>query len=140
MAEVLAQIERNRMDQTRILEAIARNTSNLSGASGSGGGGGHHQRGGLSEFLRTQPPNFSRSKDPLDADDWLRLIERKLDVAQCQEHEKALFASHQLEGAALSWWENFLAMQPEGPLLMWQPGHCPISATWHFWVFQLKSK
>ena len=83
MAEVLAQIERNHMDQTRILEVIARNTSNLSGASRSGGGGGHHQRGGLSEFLRTQPPTFSWSEDPLDADDWLRLVERKLDVAQC---------------------------------------------------------
>ena len=35
-ADVLLQIERNRMDQTRILEAIARNTSVLSGASGSG--------------------------------------------------------------------------------------------------------
>ena len=81
MAEVLLQIERNRMDQTRMLEVIARNTSALSGASGSGGGGGHQPRGGLSEFLRTQPPTFSRSEDPLDADDWLRLVERKLDVA-----------------------------------------------------------
>ena len=102
------------MDNMRVLEAIAHNTSHLSGASGSGGSGGQQQRGGLSEFLRTQPPTFSRWEDPLDADDWLRLVERKLDVAQCQDHEKALFASHQLQGAALSWWENFLAMQPEG--------------------------
>lgn len=83
MAEVLAQIERNRMDQTRILVAIARNTSTLSGASGLGGGGGHQPRGRLAEFLRTQPPTFSRSEDPLEADDWLRLVERKLNVAQC---------------------------------------------------------
>lgn len=120
MAEVLAQIERNRMDHTRILEAIAQNTSNLSGASGSGGGGGHHPSGGLSEFLRTQPLTFSRSEDPLDADDWLRLVERKIDVAQCQDQEKALFASHQLEGVALSWWKNFLAMQPAGRAITWE--------------------
>lgn len=110
MAEVLALIKRNRMDQTRILEAIARNTSTLSGASGLEEGGGHHPRGGLSEFLRTQPPTFSRPEDPPDIDDWLRLVERKLDVAQCQDQEKTLFASHQLEGTTLSWWENFLAM------------------------------
>ena len=69
MAQVFAQIERNRMDQTWILEVIARNTSTLSGASGSGGGGGNQPQGGLSEFLRTQLPTFSRSEDPLDVDD-----------------------------------------------------------------------
>ena len=95
MAEVLVTIERNRAEDRRVLlEVIGRNTSAFSGTSGSGHGGGHQQRGGLAEFLRTQPPTFSRSEDPLDADDWLRLIERKLTIAQCQEHEKALFASH----------------------------------------------
>ena len=93
-----------------LLEVLSRTTSALTGASGSGQGGGHQPRGGLAEFLRTQPPTFSRSEDPLDADDWLRLIERKLRIAQCQQHEMALFASHQLEGAALSWWESYLAM------------------------------
>ena len=83
MAEVLLQIERNRSEDRRVLEVIARNTSTLAGASGSGQGGGHHPRGGLAEFLRTQPPTFSRSEDPLDADDWLRLVERKLSIAQC---------------------------------------------------------
>ncbi|MBJ4058611.1 retrotransposon gag domain-containing protein [Salmonella enterica subsp. enterica serovar Goldcoast] len=103
-----------------LLEVIARNTSALTGASGSGQGSSHQSRGGLSEFLRTQPPTFSRSEDPLDADDWLVLIERKLSVAQCQEHEKALFASHQLEGAALAWWGSFLAMQPAGHTVTWE--------------------
>ena len=98
MAEVLLQIERNRAEDRRVLlEVIARNTSAIAGASGSGGGGGHQPRGGLAEFLRTQPPTFSKSEDPLDADDWLRLVERKLRIAQCQEHEKVLFASHLLE-------------------------------------------
>ena len=95
-----------------LLEVIARNTSALTGASGSRQESGHQPRGGLAEFLRTKPPTFSRSEDPLDADDWLRLVVRKLRIARCQEHEKALFASHQREGAALSWWESFLAMQP----------------------------
>ena len=120
VAGVLLQIESNRADDRReLLEVIAHNTSALTGASGSGEGSGHHSRGGLEEFLRTQPPTFSRSEDPIDADDWLRLVERKLDIAQCQEHEKALFASHQLQGAALSWWESFLAMKPEGQDVTW---------------------
>ena len=103
MADVLLQIERGRAEDRRMMmEVITRNTTALSGASGSGQGHAHQPRGGLAEFLRTNPPTFSRSDDPLDADDWLRLVERKLRIAQCQENEKALFASHQLEGAALS--------------------------------------
>ena len=82
MAEVLLQIERNRADDRRVLlDVIARNTSALTGASGSRQGNAHQSRGGLAEFLRTQPPTFSKSEDPLDADDWLRLVERKLSIA-----------------------------------------------------------
>ena len=82
MAEVLLQIERNRSEDRRVLlEVIARNTSALTVASGSGQGSEHQPRGGLAELLRTQPPTFSKSEDPLDADDWLRLVERKLSVA-----------------------------------------------------------
>ena len=102
------------------MDVITRNTSALSGASGSGHGHAHQPRAGLSEFLRTNPPTFSRSDDPLDADDWLRLIERKLRVAQCPDNEKALLASHQLEGAALSWWESYIALWPEGHVLSWE--------------------
>ena len=68
MAEVLLQIERNRSEDKRLmLEVLARTTSALTGASGSGHGGGHQPCGGLAEFLRTQPPTFSSSEDPLDA-------------------------------------------------------------------------
>ena len=31
-----------------------------------------------------------------------------------------LFAAYFLEGAALQWWENFLAMQPVGHVVTWQ--------------------
>jgi hypothetical protein len=34
----------------------------------------------------------------MDADDWLKTIEKKLKVVQCNNREKVLFASHQLEG------------------------------------------
>ena len=48
MADVLLQIERNRMDQMRILEQIARNTS--SAPAPAGRAGGHRVQGGLSDF------------------------------------------------------------------------------------------
>jgi hypothetical protein len=34
----------------------------------------------LGEFQRTKPPTFSHSIEPMDADDWLKTIEKKLQV------------------------------------------------------------
>jgi hypothetical protein len=58
------------------------------------------------EFLRGHPPTFSHTSDPLQADDWLRAVERQLDVAQCDDRERVLYAAGQLRGAALDWWES----------------------------------
>ena len=33
----------------------------------------------LTAFLRTKPPTFAGSSNPLEADDWLRVIQRKLE-------------------------------------------------------------
>ena len=60
-----------------------------------------HQPSRLGEFKRTQPPVFSHAVEPMDADDWLKDIDRKLHVAQCNDREMVLYASHQLTGQAL---------------------------------------
>jgi hypothetical protein len=52
----------------------------------------------VGEFQWTKPPTFSHSVEPMDADNWLKTIEKKLQVVQCNNHEKFLFPSHQLEG------------------------------------------
>jgi hypothetical protein len=54
----------------------------------------------LAEFLRTHPTTFSQSKDPMDAEDCLNGVEKKLVIAQCMDREKVLFAAHQLYGTA----------------------------------------
>jgi HPt (histidine-containing phosphotransfer) domain-containing protein len=54
----------------------------------------------LVEFLRTHPTTFSQAKDPMDAEDWLKGVEKKLVIAQCTDREKVLFAAHQLYGTA----------------------------------------
>jgi hypothetical protein len=48
----------------------------------------------LAEFLRTRPTTFSQAKDPIDAEDWLKGVERKLVITQCTDHKKVLFAVH----------------------------------------------
>jgi hypothetical protein len=43
----------------------------------------------------------------MEAKDWLKSIEKKLEIAQCNDHEKVLFAAHQLFGIAADWWETY---------------------------------
>ena len=74
----------------------------------------------LSELQKTRPPTFSHTDKPLEADDWLRDMERKLIIAQCSDREKVLYAPHYLTGAAASWWENFLHMHPNENEITWE--------------------
>ena len=48
------------------------------------------------EFMKGHPPTFSHASDPLEADDWLRAVERQLNIAQCNDHQKIIYASGQL--------------------------------------------
>jgi hypothetical protein len=61
----------------------------------------------LVEFLWTHRTTFSQAKDPMDAEDWLRGVEKKLVITQCTDHEKFLFAAHQLYGTTANWWEAY---------------------------------
>src|SRR5215216_124212 len=71
---------------------------------------GHHSK--LSDFQRTKPPNFSKVVDPLEADDWLQTIEKKLEISRTEEADKVPFTTHYLEGAAAIWWDNTKALWP----------------------------
>jgi hypothetical protein len=50
----------------------------------------------LGDFQRTKLPTFSHAMEPMDAIDWLKFVEKKLQVVQCNNREKVLLASHQL--------------------------------------------
>jgi hypothetical protein len=52
------------------------------------------------DFQLTKPSTFSRVVEPMDADDWLKFVEKKIQVVQCNNREKVLLASHQLTGPA----------------------------------------
>jgi hypothetical protein len=56
----------------------------------------------------------------MDADDWLKTIEKKLYVVQCNNREKVLFASHQLEGPAVDWWDAYVEAHEEPESINWQ--------------------
>jgi hypothetical protein len=67
----------------------------------------------LGDFQRTKPPTFSHAVEPIDADDWLKSIEKKLQVVQYNNHEKVMLASHQLSDPAADWWDAYVEAHQE---------------------------
>src|SRR3954468_10474624 len=108
-AEILMEAEKNRRDQTRLLELIEQNTARQRNVVVS-----------IQDFILLNPPVFECSSEPLEADDWLRSIGRKLDTAHVAPDDRFIFATYFLEGAAAEWWEKYVAMQPDGHLVTWQ--------------------
>ena len=40
--------------------------------------------------MKGRLPVFTHTADPMEADDWLRAVERQLNIAQCNDMEKVL--------------------------------------------------
>ncbi|KAK1649364.1 hypothetical protein QYE76_067169 [Lolium multiflorum] len=83
-------------------------------------GHGNHDHPGskLKNFQNTNPPVFSKTEEPLDADDWLQTMENNLEVAGVDENEKVLFATHYLAGPARAWWTSARALNA-GQMMTW---------------------
>jgi hypothetical protein len=71
------------------------------------------------DFSETRPPLFVEDEDPLEADEWIRVIEQKFGLLRCTETQKPLFAAQQLRGPASTWWGNYVAIQPVGHQVTW---------------------
>jgi hypothetical protein len=55
----------------------------------------------------------------MDADDWLKSIEKKLHMVQCNNCEKVLLASHQLSGPTADWWDAYVEAHEEPESINW---------------------
>ncbi len=73
----------------------------------------------LLDFLRVKPPTFSSTTNPIEANDWLHAIEKKLNLLQCNDQEKVALATHQLQGPAFVWWDNYMVTGPAGTEVTW---------------------
>jgi hypothetical protein len=73
----------------------------------------------LGDFQRTKPPIFSQAVEPMDGDDWLKSIEKKLQVVHCNNREKVLLASHQLSGPAADWCDAYVEVHKEPESINW---------------------
>jgi hypothetical protein len=66
-----------------------------------------------------KPPTFSNSADPLQADDWLNSVEKMLNIAQCLDREKVLYASGRLTSPAADWWDAYCAAHAAVNTITW---------------------
>jgi hypothetical protein len=71
------------------------------------------------DFSETRPLLFVKAEDPLEADEWIRVIEQKSGLLRCTETQKPLFVAQQLRGPASTWWGNYGAIQPAGHQITW---------------------
>jgi hypothetical protein len=53
-----------------------------------------------------KPPTFSSSPNPLQGDDWLKTVDKMLNIAQFTDREKVLYASGRLTGPDADWWDS----------------------------------
>ena len=79
----------------------------------------------LSDFQSTRPLPFAPASEPMDAKDWLRDTERKLNTVGCTDEEKLRYAAYLLSGPAAAgpaaaWWESMLAIQTPGTTITWE--------------------
>jgi hypothetical protein len=105
--------------QAQMLQTMQQTMANMQQAQGHQPAPQPQQHDKLGEFQRTKPPTFSYSVELMDANDWLKTIEKKLQVVQCNNREKVLFASHQLVGPAVDWWDAYVEAHEEPESINW---------------------
>jgi hypothetical protein len=55
----------------------------------------------------------------MDADDWLKSVEKKLQVVHCNNREKVLLASHKLSSPTADWWDANMEAHEEPDSINW---------------------
>ncbi|GJN37109.1 hypothetical protein PR202_gb26033 [Eleusine coracana subsp. coracana] len=114
MGSTYVHVFESRQEDTKLLRKIAQLLSRNGGCRDDQPWQSTYQ-----DFLSTHPPTFEHAKEPLDADNFIRIIESKFGLLQCINAQKPLFAAQQLLGSANVWWANYMASLPEGHIVPW---------------------
>jgi hypothetical protein len=95
LAEAIAALVNATADNTRFLREMAGQQLQQQGGLG-------YQQGPREttylDFSKTRPPLFIKAEDPLEADEWIRVIEQKFGLLRCSETQKPL-----VRNSAIAW-------------------------------------
>jgi hypothetical protein len=71
------------------------------------------------DFFKLKPPTFDHADNPIEADDWLLGMKRRLELVKCTDKEGLNIATLQLRGVASSWWDCYCANHPDPTNIGW---------------------
>ncbi|XP_025800065.1 uncharacterized protein LOC112879864 [Panicum hallii] len=106
--------------QTQLLQRLAESVDQRNHGANRHGPPEEDLQRKIERFIRLKAPTFSYAEDPLEADDWLRVIETKLDLTNCTDEECVALAVHQLEGTAKSWWDSYCDSHHDPAHISWE--------------------
>ncbi|XP_066333679.1 uncharacterized protein [Miscanthus floridulus] len=126
LAEMMVELMATHRESTHAMELMAQAVAGIArgghGGNGGNGGGACRLEGPSSyqDFLKTHPPTFTLTDEPLDAEHWLRILEQKFLLLNMGDEQKVRFVAQQLLGSMTAWWDTFHAMQQPDHLATWQ--------------------
>src|SRR4051812_22592429 len=102
MLQILQMLVSDREAERSELQANLATLQHIAQMANNNQGHGNQDNHGskIKNFQNTNPLIFSKSEEPLDADDWLQTMENNLEVAGVEANEKVMFATHYLVGDA----------------------------------------
>ncbi|CAN6231661.1 unnamed protein product [Urochloa humidicola] len=74
----------------------------------------------IKSFLKLKPPTFDQATKPLDAEDWLEEIEKRLELSACTKEECVEAATYQLIGTARAWWNAYYQSHENPSRICWK--------------------
>jgi hypothetical protein len=80
--------------------------NNVQRGNNQGGGNGVNQYSNFKDFMDTRLPIFKEATEPLDAEEWINIMEDKFRVLRLTEVLKTEYVAHQLQGPARMWWKH----------------------------------
>jgi hypothetical protein len=92
MVQAIASILESRDEQTELLRQLMANSTPTHG----GNGARNNNTQALTtygDFVATHPPLFTEAGEPLEADNWLCVIESKFGLLRCTETQKTIFTA-----------------------------------------------
>lgn len=127
LANAIASLMNSGAEQARLLNMIVQNTGNQRGRRDP------EQGVTYTHFLETHPPIFLKAKHPIEANEWLQMMEQKFCVIpHSTETQKAEFAELQLQGPAGTWWTSYLTRQPARREIIWEDFKVAFRARGHY--------
>jgi hypothetical protein len=97
--EMMAEMLATRRETARALELMAQAVGGLArgglgGNDGNGGGARCLERPySYQDFLKTNPPTFTPTAEPLDTEHWLHVLEQKFLLLTVTDEQKVRFAA-----------------------------------------------